>query len=71
MSHTAEHINSRSSSEVNHKTVEAALADKLIGTEFGLGDISAKVISWADVKTIRLIQDHDGLYNGLHLEPIK
>lgn len=63
----SEHIKSTESNSVSPLTVETFLLEKLSGTDYGLGDLSIKITSWADVKTFRLIQDSSWMQEQLKM----
>ena len=62
-----EHIKKTSSSDLTPESVEKYLLHKLESTDFGLGDLSIKITSWADVKTFRLIQDSSWMSDQLQM----
>lgn len=63
----SEHVINTNSKEVSPLSVEKFLLDKLTETDFGLGDLSIKITSWADVKTFRLIQDSSWMQEQLKM----
>lgn len=67
MSGISEYINKTDSKQISPKSLEAALIDSLSKDDFGLGDLSVKIVSWADVKTFRLIQDTSWMQESLKM----
>lgn len=63
----ADHIKNKQSSEISPLKVEEFLIEKLKETDFGLGDLSIKITSWAEVRTYRLIQDQSWMGENLKM----
>lgn len=63
----AEYINKTNSKEASPKALEEFLLKQVGQTDYGLGDLSVKITSWADVKTFRLIQDASWMNENLKM----
>ena len=70
MSGIADHIKNTNAQDISIITIETYLLSKLKETDFGLGDLSIKITSWAEVKTYRLIQDGSWLGENLSMKYI-
>lgn len=64
----AEHIKNTDSKDVSPLSVETYILEKLSQMDYGLGDLSVKITSWADVKTFRLIQDSSWINEGTNMK---
>lgn len=66
----ADHIKSTDSNGVSPRSVEDYLLNRFNPAEYGLGNLSIKITSWADVKTYRLIQDASWMQEKLKMNYI-
>ena len=71
MSGISEYINNKLNSEISILELEEYITSKLNSVDYGLGDISVKIMSWAKVKTYRLIQDQTWISEGMQMSSIK
>lgn len=71
MSGVSEYINNKLNSEISILELEEYVTSKLNSVDYGLGDISVKIMSWAKVKTYRLIQDQTWISEGMQMSLIK
>ena len=55
-------------SEINIQALEYDVIKELESVDYGLNKISFKITSWAEVKTLRLIQDQSWSFEGLDLK---
>jgi len=67
MGSIAEHMRKTKYSDVNLDVLEKAILEALGLTDYGLGDLSIQITSWAEVKTFRLIQDQSWMNEGLNM----
>ena len=68
MSIISENVTTNKSEDVSPEIIEKLLLENLNGESYGLGELSVKITSWADVKTFRLIQDNSWLYENISME---
>lgn len=71
MSGISEYINNRNCNYISIPELEKYVTDKLNSVDYGLGDISVRIMSWAKVKTFRLIQDQTWISEGMQMSSIK
>lgn len=66
----SEYIRTTKLNDLSPKLVEEYLLNNLSKLDYGLGDISIKIPTWAEVKTFRLIQDASWLNENLNMKYI-
>lgn len=66
----SEYVRLKSAVDVNAEDTEKFVLEKMKSVDYGFGDISVKITSWADVKTFRLIQDQSWISEGLSMNYI-
>ncbi len=64
----ADHINQTNSEKITPSSVEEYALTQININNYGLGNVTIKITSWAEVKTYRLIQDHSWINEGLNLK---
>lgn len=62
MSAVAEHIRSCNSKDLTPKETEDFVVKKINAEQYGLQNVIIRITSWAEVRTIRLIQDSGSMY---------
>ena len=68
MSKIADYIMSHNRCDINIQVLECDVIKELERIDYGLNKISFKITSWAEVKTLRLIQDQSWSFEGLDLK---
>ena len=68
MSKIADYIMAHNRSEINIQALEYDIIKELESVDYGLNKVSFKITSWAEVKTLRLIQDQSWSFEGLDLK---
>lgn len=69
LSEIAEFVSRHNISEASPKDIETAAIQKVSATDYGLDFLHVKVISYAVVRTYRLIQDHQWMpEDGMNME---
>jgi len=67
MSEISGYIRITNSDVVDTIKMEQNILDKLIEKNYGLGDLTVRITSWAEVKTFRLIQDQSWMSEGMNM----
>lgn len=68
MSKIADYIMAHNRSEINIQALEYDIIKELESVDYGLNKVSFKITSWAEVKTLRVIQDQSWSFEGLDLK---
>ena len=68
MSKIAEYIMNHNKDDIDTQQLEKDVINELHSVDYGLNKISFKITSWAEVKTIRLIQDQSWSFEGMDLK---
>jgi regulator of protease activity HflC (stomatin/prohibitin superfamily) len=72
MSEISDYIRSTDSKGLNTVIMEQNILTKLQERNFGLGDLTVRITSYAEVKTFRLIQDQSWMYaEGINMDKNK
>lgn len=72
MSQISNYIRSTDYVAMNTEQMEIDIVKRLSGNDYGLGDLSVRITSWAEVKTFRLIQDQSFMYaDGLDMNKLQ
>ena len=71
MSSVADYIRVTDGNSITIQNLEDSILTKLNSTDYGLGDLSIRITSWAEVKTFRLIQDGSYICEGLDMNKPK
>lgn len=66
-----DYVRSKNISEITPAAIEDFVAKEINATQYGLKDFSIKIVTFAIVKTFRLIQDGTYMGEGLNMQPIK
>lgn len=62
MSEISDYIRTTKHEDIDTSKMERIIIEKLNKTNYGLGELSVRITSWAEVKTLRLIQDQSWMY---------
>jgi len=62
MSEISDYLKVTHSDSLDTKIMEKNIIDKMNEKDYGLGELTVRITSWAEVKTIRLIQDQSWMY---------
>jgi len=62
MSEISDYIRKTNSNILDTAIMEQNILEKLLERNFGLGDLTVRITSWAEVKTYRIIQDQSWMY---------
>lgn len=71
LSRISEYINGHNYKDISIEALESYVLEELKVFDYGLGDISVKVMSWVNVKTYRLIQDQTWISEGMQMSAVK
>lgn len=71
LSISSEYLRSKNIIDVDLEELEKLISRKIDVEGYGLGSLTVKVITFAAVRTYRLIQDGSVSYEGLYMEPLK
>lgn len=71
MGFIGEYVRANSISDITPSQIEEFVNSKITAEAYGLKDLQVKILTFAIVKTYRLIQDQSGLYDGLNMAPQK
>lgn len=62
MSEISDYIRTTNSNILDTTKMEQNILEKLLDRNYGLGDLTVRITSWAEVKTFRIIQDQSWMY---------